>query len=76
MNWTRERFVGPFADLTIRWRYAVTGLSIAVLLVSVELEEILSLADRVVLLDDGSVVASGTHDDLLATEPRYLRVWP
>jgi len=34
MDWTRERLVGPLVDLTIRWRYAVTGLSIAVLLIS------------------------------------------
>ena len=32
--WARERLVGPFVDLTIRWRYAVTGLSFAVLLIS------------------------------------------
>lgn len=37
VNWARERLVGPFVDLTIRWRYAVTGLSFAVLLVSVSM---------------------------------------
>jgi ATP-binding cassette, subfamily B, bacterial len=30
-----------------------------------------ALADRVVLLADGRVAASGTHEDLLADEPRY-----
>ena len=34
----------------------------------------IALADRVVLLDGGRVVADGTHQDLLATEPRYAAV--
>jgi ABC-type transport system involved in cytochrome bd biosynthesis fused ATPase/permease subunit len=29
------------------------------------------LADRVALLDGGVVVATGTHQDLLATQDRY-----
>jgi ATP-binding cassette subfamily B protein len=29
------------------------------------------LADRVALLDEGVVVATGSHHDLLATQPRY-----
>lgn len=37
VDWTRERLVGPLVDLTIRWRYAVAGLSIAVLLTSVSM---------------------------------------
>jgi hydrophobic/amphiphilic exporter-1 (mainly G- bacteria), HAE1 family len=35
--WTRDRLVGPLVDLTIRWRYAVAGISLAVLLVSVSM---------------------------------------
>ena len=31
----------------------------------------IALADRVVLLDHGTTVATGTHEHLLATEPRY-----
>ena len=31
----------------------------------------ISRADRVVFLDDGVVAATGSHDHLLATEPRY-----
>jgi len=34
----------------------------------------IAMADRVVLVDQGRVVASGRHDDLLATEPRYREV--
>jgi ATP-binding cassette subfamily B protein len=34
----------------------------------------ISLADRVVLLHQGRVAASGTHAELMATEPRYAEV--
>ena len=34
----------------------------------------ISLADRVVLVDGGRVVADGTHAHLLATEPRYSAI--
>lgn len=34
----------------------------------------IALADRVVLLDDGSIVAEGSHDELLATNARYRAV--
>jgi ATP-binding cassette subfamily B protein len=34
----------------------------------------ISLADRVVLLEGGRVVAEGTHAELLAREPRYVEV--
>jgi ATP-binding cassette, subfamily B, bacterial len=34
----------------------------------------IALADRVVLLDEGRVVADGTHDELLATNGRYQEV--
>jgi ATP-binding cassette subfamily B protein len=34
----------------------------------------IALADRVVLIDEGRIVAEGTHDDLLATNPRYREV--
>jgi len=34
----------------------------------------IALADRVVLLDEGRVVASGSHAELLAAEPRYAEV--
>ena len=34
----------------------------------------ISLADRVLLLEGGRIVASGTHTELLATEPRYIDV--
>jgi ATP-binding cassette subfamily B protein len=34
----------------------------------------IALADTVVLLDGGRVVASGPHQELLDTEPRYREV--
>jgi ATP-binding cassette subfamily B protein len=34
----------------------------------------ISLADRVVLLEEGKIVATGTHQWLLANEPRYAAV--
>ena len=34
----------------------------------------IALADRVVLIDEGKVVADGTHERLLATSPRYREV--
>jgi ATP-binding cassette subfamily B protein len=34
----------------------------------------IALADRVILLDQGRVAATGTHDELLATNPRYAAI--
>jgi ATP-binding cassette subfamily B protein len=34
----------------------------------------IALADRVVLLESGAVVASGTHQELLVSEPRYVQI--
>ncbi len=34
----------------------------------------IALASRVILLDEGRVVATGTHDELLATTPLYAQV--
>ena len=34
----------------------------------------INLADRVVLVEGGRVVADGTHSELMATEPRYVEV--
>jgi ATP-binding cassette subfamily B protein len=37
-------------------------------------ESTLRLADRVVLMEDGKIAASGTHEELMRTEPRYAAV--
>ncbi len=34
----------------------------------------ISLADRIALMEDGRVIAEGTHAELLAAEPRYVEV--
>ncbi|MEM9035031.1 MAG: ABC transporter ATP-binding protein [Actinomycetota bacterium] len=34
----------------------------------------IALADRVALLDEGRIVATGTHEELLAREPRYAEL--
>jgi ATP-binding cassette subfamily B protein len=34
----------------------------------------IGLADRVLLIDEGTVVAEGTHNELLATCPLYVEV--
>ncbi|MCL1594393.1 MAG: ABC transporter ATP-binding protein/permease [Actinomycetia bacterium] len=34
----------------------------------------ISLADEVVFMEDGRVVAQGTHSDLMATQPGYVRL--
>jgi ATP-binding cassette subfamily B protein len=34
----------------------------------------ISLADRVLLLEGGRVIADGTHNELMASEPRYVAV--
>ncbi len=34
----------------------------------------ISLADRIAVIEDGRVIAQGTHAELLATEPRYVEI--
>ena len=34
----------------------------------------IALASRVILLDEGRVIATGTHEELLATTPLYAEV--
>ena len=34
----------------------------------------INLADRILVLDKGKIIASGTHEDLLKDEPRYSEI--
>jgi ABC-type multidrug transport system ATPase subunit len=34
----------------------------------------ISLADRVAVVQDGRIIAEGTHAELLASEPRYAEI--
>jgi ATP-binding cassette subfamily B protein len=34
----------------------------------------ISLADRVAVVEDGRIIAEGTHAELLVTEPRYAAI--
>ncbi len=34
----------------------------------------IALADEVIFMEDGRIVAEGTHDDLMASTPRYVRI--
>ena len=43
-------------------------------LVVVHRPSTIALADRAALLDDGRIVATGTHRELLAREPRYAAI--
>jgi ATP-binding cassette subfamily B protein len=43
-------------------------------LVVVHRPSTISLADRAALIDDGRIVAAGSHRDLLASEPRYAAI--
>jgi ATP-binding cassette subfamily B protein len=43
-------------------------------LVVVHRPSTISLADRAALIDDGRIVATGSHRDLLASEPRYVAI--
>ena len=71
----------PTASLTQKEQHLLHAVvrdlrrdGVGVIYISHRLEEIFALADRVVLLDEGRAVATGTHEELLATSERYREV--
>ncbi len=51
------------------------GMRPTTLIVAHRLRAVAPAADRVVVFDNGSVVASGTHDELLASSQVYGELW-
>ena len=47
----------------------------SVLLISHDLQEVLTLCDRIIVMDDGTVNGFGTHDELLKTNEIYREVY-
>ena len=40
-----------------------------------KLDLVMSLSDRVIVMDEGRIVERGRHDDLLAAGGRYAEMW-
>ena len=51
------------------------GMRPTTLIVAHRLRAVAPAADRVVVFDNGSVVATGTHDELLASSQVYGELW-
>ena len=51
------------------------GMRPTTLIVAHRLRAVAPAADRVVVFDNGSVVATGTHDELLASSRVYGELW-
>jgi ABC-type multidrug transport system fused ATPase/permease subunit len=62
--------VDPSVEARILERLRAAALPATVVVVATRPASI-ALCDRVALLDDGRIVATGTHAQLLAAEPRY-----
>ncbi|MPZ79877.1 MAG: hypothetical protein GEV28_05545 [Actinophytocola sp.] len=61
-----------FTSLTTFWRWGARHLMTAMQHEMHQLRPaLLAIADRVVVLDAGRIVATGTHADLAATDDRY-----
>jgi ABC-type multidrug transport system fused ATPase/permease subunit len=65
--------VDPSVETRILERLKVAELPSTVVLVAYRRSSIM-LADEVVFVDDGRVIAHGTHDELMASVPGYARI--
>ncbi len=65
--------VDPSVETRILERLKVVELPSTVVMVAYRRSSIM-LADEVVFVDDGRVIAHGTHDDLMTSVPGYARI--
>jgi len=71
---TRGVDVGARAEI-YRLLRALKAKGLALLVVSSDLAEVLTLADRIVVMADGRIVERGAHRELIAADTLYRRMF-
>ena len=60
-------------DVTIRNRASVTN-NVTTLYVAQRISAVIDL-DKIVLLENGEIIAMGTHEELLESSPQYQEIY-